>query len=1152
MHYLIWRVIELNLENSKDFECYINDIKNYKRVRMKQYITWVAKPTVGTKVTNKITNVTLCTTVEKPYVLSGTRSDYTLVSEAELCSCYILPDNTFITPKYLRDKEVAGLMEWQQIQPKLKETVLWGCFIPETYHGRVMTGAGNVLRINDGGIAHGKGDFIVCRGTESKPFVANKILVNGLVFADCYDNRGWQDKLQPDNNGCKRPAFDIVPKALQLPIAQSIPDKYRNAYKTKAYEELKQRLIQLDGILDRISSLTEEEAVGDKRLLLAPNYTFPESVMRLRDLAQPMQNSYAMGVLFPLACYVMTVWASRNLMTLWRFHNVHSLVRCGGRIVKGVQVGSIKLKTSDGYLFSMVMHGIDTLVVEVQKEPKTKGAVRYTKVKQFMLTLDDALEFTKSLEYADNMIAYRKEKTFDALCSPANVKISGMPFTKAIMESLDLVFALRPPTEEEVATNVDALLNLCCATVKSNALTVKNLQPFYNREQDKLNQTAFLHIDGDNDMSLQLSYKIEIKGTRWGIRVAGKSANHVYNRYFKSTAFLNKPTKPIGAQTFEDVVAYNEKRVLFANEMFLDICRVLGVSPLRRFFYDPNYKGVESSLFGPVLRIKGDTAFEKPELAITSGYTEFLREYSETITVGETVYTHNFKAQVYKGERIQEMNFEIMGYNEKEGARHKKYAYRGKLKLCFDVALPVFLNFYQLLVKQLIAGLRRRFKDKQAEEDWMSAVIPILNTTFMHNGIALFELKASNKSNWMLIKDTEPVYDTERTISLLKTKLMELKAKVADRPMVVLYAAKDSIQGNLMVFGLQGATLALEEYSVLLHNEMTPDVLNRMSAVLREFDITFITEEECDYIHQNIVSSFPDTETFTSFDTTATLTDTTFISDFELFEAFKKIPEKYFLKEYGITAERYAATKDVIAMEIAKFGEVLPSTESELTYINVIKGYSSRGVPETLSRCLSIIKKYSGIVPGADQLINLIKRDDSYLVIEAVNKALLTESAEDIAVRVDEKTGYIYVTKLTSDMPVLDEHIVHIDSIKRNQVERILDRKGVAYSFDYTVSTDMSMQNVQKVVAAVTEELKKISDGKQTLRVMLNDSTGMLYVARVVDSQVGDKHSGYSNMERLTDDIVPITDISIAQLSDELDTLGLLQDFAMEHIVSAD
>lgn len=64
------------------------------------------------------------------------------------------------------------------------------CFVPKNQQGQINTFRG-IQRINQPGIPHGKGDFVVCtmlpNGT---PNLGERWVVNGEIFCTTFNNQG--------------------------------------------------------------------------------------------------------------------------------------------------------------------------------------------------------------------------------------------------------------------------------------------------------------------------------------------------------------------------------------------------------------------------------------------------------------------------------------------------------------------------------------------------------------------------------------------------------------------------------------------------------------------------------------------------------------------------------------------------------------------------------------------------------------------------------------------------------------------------------------------------------------------------------------------------------------------------------------------------
>ena len=204
---------------------------NYKRCVKKQYEIWVCQPPQGTVVINKLEqadSVAMCRgkTVFTPYeiernpqikalceklvgsgkayivnnpqnfVLSGTRGELWCIKGDKLAKKYVwASDNTPINAQTLKSRlGDVKYLGWQKVRTVPDNSVAFACFVPAKIQGQIQT-SWAVLNINGRGVSHGKGDFVISQpGADGKPS-ASRYVVNGAVFADTYDNRGWQDCL---------------------------------------------------------------------------------------------------------------------------------------------------------------------------------------------------------------------------------------------------------------------------------------------------------------------------------------------------------------------------------------------------------------------------------------------------------------------------------------------------------------------------------------------------------------------------------------------------------------------------------------------------------------------------------------------------------------------------------------------------------------------------------------------------------------------------------------------------------------------------------------------------------------------------------------------------------------------------------------------
>lgn len=239
----------------------INNVKNYKKCQKKLYNVWVCMPPKGTIVINKIeqagvvrqfrrdhftisdikrlseknpgaVNVLkqavdrkLVYTVDDNarFVLSGTVGEMWTIKFDKLAKTYTFADGTEITPESLKAKCAklgdTDQIDWVQLITKPDKGSNVACFVPKNQPGQLKTAWGSVLTYNDPSIQHGFGDFIVSTvGPDGGP-TNDRWVVNGLIFRDTYDNRGWSNCVEPkQDNGIgslPKPNFSLVDKTLK-------------------------------------------------------------------------------------------------------------------------------------------------------------------------------------------------------------------------------------------------------------------------------------------------------------------------------------------------------------------------------------------------------------------------------------------------------------------------------------------------------------------------------------------------------------------------------------------------------------------------------------------------------------------------------------------------------------------------------------------------------------------------------------------------------------------------------------------------------------------------------------------------------------------------------------------------------------------------
>lgn len=185
----------------QQLQAYLMQASSYKPARKKQYTIWCCMPAIGTKVHNTLEDANYATNEKQRFVLSGTRGEMWVINVDKLAKTYTFGDGTPITPQSLKAKQKDGVIDWFQVKTITdNDATLFATFVPAKYQFQVQTSWGAVLNANRVGIPHGKGDFVLCGNNNGYPNVNDKWVVNGAVFADTYDNRGWGEYLDTTNS----------------------------------------------------------------------------------------------------------------------------------------------------------------------------------------------------------------------------------------------------------------------------------------------------------------------------------------------------------------------------------------------------------------------------------------------------------------------------------------------------------------------------------------------------------------------------------------------------------------------------------------------------------------------------------------------------------------------------------------------------------------------------------------------------------------------------------------------------------------------------------------------------------------------------------------------------------------------------------------
>lgn len=175
------------------------------------------------------------TTKEQPFVLAGTRGELWVVSPKSLANTYCFLQNGQPIPinqdSLNKRLNKAGQLDWTVIRSKGDTgTPTMALFAPANMKFQIQTSWGTTLNVNDVGCDHGKGDFVVCTMLPNRqPNLQDRWVVNGRVFADTYNNNGWQECLAQTGTVNNIIRIESLPK-----LVSGLPSVIFDAEKVRA------------------------------------------------------------------------------------------------------------------------------------------------------------------------------------------------------------------------------------------------------------------------------------------------------------------------------------------------------------------------------------------------------------------------------------------------------------------------------------------------------------------------------------------------------------------------------------------------------------------------------------------------------------------------------------------------------------------------------------------------------------------------------------------------------------------------------------------------------------------------------------------------------------------------------------------------------
>lgn len=205
--------------------------KNYRRCFARRYKVHVCRPPRGVVIYNKLEHLELlsqlegqsCITLklqENPvlaelastlvkenkayymngdnFVILGTQGEMYQISKTSLFKLFCRHNGMKITAPYLSSKcDNESCIDWFEAYSIIPDTKTYACHLPISGQG-IFTEGSTKLSYNADGVNHGRGDFIISEMTDDGNFVGKKRLVNGLVFADTFVTRNWQECVSPN------------------------------------------------------------------------------------------------------------------------------------------------------------------------------------------------------------------------------------------------------------------------------------------------------------------------------------------------------------------------------------------------------------------------------------------------------------------------------------------------------------------------------------------------------------------------------------------------------------------------------------------------------------------------------------------------------------------------------------------------------------------------------------------------------------------------------------------------------------------------------------------------------------------------------------------------------------------------------------------
>ena len=132
------------------------------------------------------------TSQERPFIIAGVIGELYTCRAISLQNGYTWSDGTVINDQTIAPKLKNNILDWTVISTITTAQELYANFVPVSNQGVITSTQGYQMAYNMPGINHGKGDFIVANNPQG---MGDLKVVNGIVFAHTYNNRGFTDYL---------------------------------------------------------------------------------------------------------------------------------------------------------------------------------------------------------------------------------------------------------------------------------------------------------------------------------------------------------------------------------------------------------------------------------------------------------------------------------------------------------------------------------------------------------------------------------------------------------------------------------------------------------------------------------------------------------------------------------------------------------------------------------------------------------------------------------------------------------------------------------------------------------------------------------------------------------------------------------------------